>query len=86
MGWESNQDVLLIGFRCPSLFYCLSLTCTQTELQCYSERVSCLNPRTESEREREELEREREGEFKGDKRDARMLTILPPSLSHIRLL
>ncbi|KAK2910149.1 hypothetical protein Q8A73_007864 [Channa argus] len=25
---------------------------TATELQCYSERVSCLNPRTESEKER----------------------------------
>lgn len=29
-----------------------SFTHTQTELQCYSERVSCLNPRTESEKER----------------------------------
>lgn len=30
-----------------------SFTHTQTELQCYSERVSCLNPRMESERERQ---------------------------------
>lgn len=33
-------------------FFAASFTHTQTALQCYSERVSCLNPRTESEKER----------------------------------
>lgn len=36
----------------PPFSFTASFTHTQTELQCYSERVSCLNPRTESEKER----------------------------------
>lgn len=36
----------------PPFSFIASFTHTQTELQCYSERVSCLNPRTESEKER----------------------------------
>lgn len=67
--WESNQ----LGRRLDSAclpFLCLSLTHThtQTEMQCYSERVSCLNPRTESEKERKSRTREKksgEGGRKG---------------------
>lgn len=46
----------------PPVLFTGSFTHTQTELQCYSERVSCLNPRTESE---EGRTRENRGEGHG---------------------
>jgi len=48
----------------PPFSFTASFTHTQTELQCYSERVSCLNPRTESEKERK-AERGRKEEKEG---------------------
>lgn len=56
----------------PAFSFTASFTHTQTELQCYSERVSCLNPRTESEKERKGRTREKEekegaGGIKGER-------------------
>lgn len=47
LAWLMGVDWIL-----PPFSFTASFTHTQTELQCYSERVSCLNPRTESEKER----------------------------------
>ena len=57
----------------PPFSFTASFTHTQTELQCYSERVSCLNPRTESEKERT---REKRGEG-GSKRNKREVYRMP---------
>lgn len=67
--WEGDVQMWLwnlvwlmgVDWILPPFSFTASFTHTQTELQCYSERVSCLNPRTESEKERK-AERGKGGE------------------------
>lgn len=63
--WLWNLVRLMgVDWILPPFSFTASFTHTQTELQCYSERVSCLNPRTESEKERK-AERGRKEEKEG---------------------